>query len=139
MIFVDSSVAFKWLKSKNEPFFERATRLLEGHIRGEIRIGTLSLLFVEIANVLTTKTATKLKVVHADLLKLYGFGLEFYRETKEDVVTSALLARKHKTSVYDMLYATVAKRLGTDLITADETFVRKTKFSHVRLLSEFVT
>ncbi|MBI5621043.1 PIN domain-containing protein, partial [Candidatus Gottesmanbacteria bacterium] len=55
----------------------------------------------------------------------------------DDVVKSALLAHKKKTSVYDMLYAVIAKRLGTDLITADDQFVRKTKFSHVKLLSEY--
>ncbi len=136
MILVDSSVAFKWLKSSNEPFYEKATALLERHIKGETRIVTPSLLFIEIANALSTKTTTRPKTIIADLHTLYEFDLAIYRETEDDVVTSSLLARKKKTSVYDMLYAVIAKRLDTELITADEQFVRKTKFSYVRLLSE---
>lgn len=138
MIVVDSSVAFKWLKSRNEPHRERAAVMLERHIKGEIRIIAPSLLFIEIANALSTKTATKPKIIQADLHALYNFSLEIYRETEEDVATSSLLARKNKTSVYDMLYAVIAKRLGTELITADEQFIRKTNYPHVRLLSEYI-
>ena len=137
MIVVDSSVAFKWLKTKDEPHSEQASTLLSMHIQGETRIITLSLLFIEIANALSTKTATKPNIIRRDLDILYDLDLEVYRETADDIVTASLLARKKKTSVYDMLYAVVAKRLGTDLITADEQFVRKTKFAHVKLLSEY--
>lgn len=137
MIAVDSSVAFKWLKYRNEPHREKAMVLLERHIKGEVRIIAPSFLFLEIANALSTKTATKPKIIQADLRALYDFGLEIYRETEEDVTTSSLLARKHKTSVYDMLYAVIAKAMSAELITADEQFVRKTKFTHVKLLSEY--
>ncbi len=137
MILVDSSVAFKWLKSKDEPDYETAAVLLERHIKGEVRIAVPSLSFIEIANALTTKTTSKSKTILADLRALYDFGLEIYRETENDIATSSLLARKKKTSVYDMLYVVIAKRLGVELITADEKFVRKTKFPHVKLLSEY--
>ena len=137
MIVIDSSVAFKWLKSKDEPHYEKAAALLEQYIKGEVRIVAPNLLFIEIANALATKTASKPKTILADLRALYDFGLEIYRETEDDVATSSLLARKKKTSVYDMLYAVIAKRLGTELITADEQFVRKTKFSHVLLLRDY--
>jgi len=37
-----------------------------------------------------------------------------------------------------MLYAVIAKNHKTTLITADERFVKMTKFSHVKLLTEMV-
>lgn len=138
MILVDSSVAFKWLKNRDEPFYEKAATLLEQHLKGEIRIMVPGLLFVEIANALSTKTATRPKAIRSSLRVLYDFGLEVYRESEEDVITASLFARKYKTSVYDMLYAVIAKKTGTELVTADEQFVRRAKFSHIRLLSEYV-
>lgn len=137
MIAVDSSVAFKWLKSKDEPYREKAAALLERHIRGEVRIIAPSLLFIEIANALSTKTTTRLKTIRSNLRALYDFGLEVYRENEDDVITASLLARKDKTSVYDMLYAVIAKKAGVELVTADEQFVRKTGFTHVKLLSAY--
>lgn len=137
MILVDSSVAFKWLKRREEPFYEKAKDLLERHLKGEIRIMAPGLLFIEIANALSTKTATKPKAIRSSLRALYDFGLELYRESEEDVIAASLLARTNKTSVYDTLYAVIAKKAGVELITADEQFVRKTKFPYVRLLSEY--
>lgn len=138
MIVVDSSVAFKWLKSRNEPHYEKATTLLEQHLKAEIRILVPELLFIEIANALSTKTATKPSAIRSSLRALYDFGLEVYRGSDEDVIEASLLARKNKTSVYDMLYAVVAKKTGVEYITADEHFIRKTKFPYVKLLSEYV-
>lgn len=137
MILVDSSVAFKWLKSKNEPFFEQAVPLLERHLQGKTQIGVPPLLYIEIANALATKTATTSTIIRKDLRKLYEFGLEACRETQDDVITASRLAKGKTTTVYDMLYAVIAKRLGIHLITADEQFVKKTKFLHVKLLSEY--
>lgn len=137
MILVDSSVAFKWLKSKDEPHRKQAAAFLERHVRGEIRLITLNLLFIEIANALSTKTVSTPKMIRTSLHALYDFGLEIYKESQDDIVLASLLARKHNTSVYDMLYAVIAKKAGVELITADEQFVRKTKFPYVKLLSAY--
>ena len=138
MILVDASVAFKWFKSRDEPYFEKARSLLEQHLNGQMRIMVPVLLFIEIANAFSTKTATKPKAMRTSLRSLYNFGLEVYSESEEDVVTASLLARKNKTSVYDMIYAVIAKKAGVEFITADERFVRKTKFSFVKLLSQYM-
>jgi predicted nucleic acid-binding protein len=56
----------------------------------------------------------------------------------EELVDAGVLAKKYKTSVYDMIYAVVAKNKKCALVTADENFVRKTKFKHVKLLRGLV-
>ncbi len=136
MIVVDASVAFKWFKSKNEPFHKEAVLILSDHLSGRNKILVPHILLIEIANSLVTKTDTTDKTIKEDLEYLHKVNLEIIIPEANDILESANLARRNKTTVYDMLYAVLAKKLKTTLITADERFVRITKFAHVKLLSE---
>lgn len=137
MIVVDASVAFKWLKSKDEPFHKQALVILADHLSERNKILVPDILFVEIANSLVTKTNTTDTTIKDDLESLYSFNLEVEIPDAGDIIKTADLAKKNKTSVYDMLYAVIAKKYNTTLITADEKFVKKTKFPHMKLLSEY--
>lgn len=137
MIVVDASVAFKWLKSKDEPYHKEALLILREHISNRNKILVPDILFIEIANSLVTKTDTTDKTIRDDLESLYSFNLEIRVPDISDITEAARQAKKNNTTVYDMLYAVVAKKHNTILVTADERFVRKTKFSFVKLLSEY--
>lgn len=139
MIVVDASVAFKWLKHRDETHRKQAMALLERHVLDQIRITVPDFLFLEIANALVTKTSTRAKTVQKDLHTLFDSDLEIYRISKEDIMKSAFLANRKKTSVYDMIYAVIAKKLKVTLVTADQKFLASTKFRHVKLLSDYQT
>lgn len=94
------------------------------------------MLFIEVANALATKSRISVPNIRKSLQFLFKADLGIATQLNIDILTAAKLAKKYEESVYDMLYATIAKRLKITLITADEKFKAKTKFRHVKLLSE---
>ncbi|PIR59108.1 MAG: hypothetical protein COU69_01815 [Candidatus Pacebacteria bacterium CG10_big_fil_rev_8_21_14_0_10_56_10] len=136
MIVVDASVAFKWIKSRHETQVGEAYKLLELHLNKEQKIIIPNLLLIEVANALTTKSRASAKAIKIDLKKLSSLNLQIESLGEQDILRASLLAKKYKTSVYDMLYAVVAKEHGALLYTADANFVRKTSFKFAKHLSE---
>ena len=135
MIVVDTSVVIKWI-FKNEDNWSDAFSLYEKHLKRVEEIVVPQLLFYEVANVLATKSKIQYKTIASDMNFLYEANLITYREKNNELIQTATLAKKYKTSVYDMLYAVVAKNKKCILVTADENFVNKTRFRHVKLLRE---
>jgi len=138
MIVVDTSVAIKWL-NKEEKDSELAYLLYKKHIAGAEAVEVIvvpPLLFIEAANTLATKSNSAKEDIETGLTFLFEANFEVYNITLGDLVDAGVLARKYKTSVYDMLYAVIAKNKKCVLVTADENFARKTKFKHLKLLKD---
>lgn len=135
MIVVDTSVVIKWL-FKDEEDSITAFDLYEKHLRKAEEIVAPQILFYEAANVLATKSKIKQNAIKSSMTFLYQANLIVYQEKRDELIQAALLAKKYKTSVYDMLYAVVAKNKKCVLVTADENFVKKTKFRHVKRLKD---
>ncbi|OGG30870.1 hypothetical protein A3I51_03765, partial [Candidatus Gottesmanbacteria bacterium RIFCSPLOWO2_02_FULL_38_8] len=126
MIVVDASVVLKWFRRKDEDYISNALNLLQNHLDNKEIITIPSLLFLEIANALVTKSKSSEKKIRENLQFLNKCNLKIYSFTKEDYINASILAKKHQTTVYDMLYAIVAKRNNTILVTGDENFIKKT-------------
>jgi predicted nucleic acid-binding protein len=137
MIVVDASIAFKWFKSDNEDFYQESIKLLKQHLTDENKILVPQFIFVELSNALGTKTLTTIEMAKKHIRNLYSFNLDVYQPDQKDIINSLSLAKKYKTSVYDMLYAVTAKHNKCKLVTADRKFIEKTKFSHVIHISEY--
>lgn len=135
MIVVDSSVALKWVKL-DEAERKEALLLYRNHIAGKEKIIVPNFLFIEAANALATKSHTNQKDIKEGLMFLFDANLDIAKEDDKILLQAAKLAKKHETSVYDMLYAVVARKNKTRLITADENFVKKTGFKFVKLLKD---
>lgn len=135
MIIVDASVAIKWI-DKNEEYSDIARLLYKRHIDGNEEVVVPRLLFYEVANALATKSRSSEETIRGDMAVLLKSNLSNYLEEDKELIEAAILAKEYKTSVYDMLYAVIAKNKKCSLVTADENFVKKTKFKHVKLLKE---
>lgn len=135
MIVVDASIALKWFHEEKDS--DVARLILKNQQKGEKAIAAPDFMLIEIANAIVTKSAISSAGLARSLEKLENLDIRLYRVEKELVIRAAYQAKKYKTSVYDMLYAQFARELDTELVTADEQFVRKTKFAHVKLLSEY--
>lgn len=133
MIVIDASVVNKLVLPLEEGHI-RVKEIFQKHIDQIERILSLDLLFYEVANTLATKSAIPQQKVTISLTTIYKTQIEVYRPTEKDVKEASKLAKKYKTSVYDMLYAVVAKTHKTTLITADEQFIKQTGFKFVKLL-----
>lgn len=135
MIVIDASVANK-LVLPNEEGYQLVITILENHAKGIEEILVPDFLFYEVANTLATKAAVPAAKIPKALSRIYNFDLNIYHPNEQDVINTARLAKKHRTSVYDMLYAEVAKNHKARLITADEKFIKQTGFKWVKLLKD---
>lgn len=133
MIIIDASVANKLVLPHEEGHL-KAKEIFRKHSDGIEQIISIDFLLYEVANTLVTKSAIPQVSVTRSLTTIYKTQIEIYHPTEEDVKEAAKLAKKYKTSVYDMLYAVVAKAHKTNLITADEQFIKQTGFNFVKLL-----
>jgi predicted nucleic acid-binding protein len=133
MIVIDASIAAKWIL-ENEQDTEKALIILASHISSTEKIIVPDLFFYEIANTLVTKSGMTVKEMTTALEKIYQTNLYVYHPLEADVSQTTKLAKKYRTTVYDMLYATVARRHKASLITADEQFIKQTGFKFVKLL-----
>lgn len=137
MIVVDASVAFKWFKSDNEDFYQESRLILKQHLTGASKIIVPQFIFLELSNALGTKTVTSIELAKKHITNLYSFNLGVYIPDQKDLIESLSQAKQYKTSLYDMLYAVVAKRNKCKLVTADHKFIKKTRFSHVIHISQY--
>ncbi|MBI2020689.1 type II toxin-antitoxin system VapC family toxin [Candidatus Daviesbacteria bacterium] len=135
MIVIDASVANK-LFLPHEAGHILASKILRNHILRTEEIFVPEFLFYEVANTLVTKGMISLWKITNALTKLYQINLHIYHPLERDLKNATHLAKKYHTSVYDMLYAVVAKRYKSQLITADEKFVEVTNFRFVKLLKD---
>ncbi len=135
-LFLDTSVVFKWLQTQENDHV-LAKKIYQDLLAKKITIYAPELLFIEIANVLATKAAVGPQLLEKTLLHYQSLPVQVIAVDHASLNKSALLAKKHQTSVYDMLYAVLAKKYKCKLITADRKFISKTKFTHVLELSNY--
>lgn len=133
---IDASVGSKWIL-EGEPYEKEANLLLKFHIEGSDKITVPDLFYYEIANTCATKTVFTKRRIKDSLSVISKAQLLVYHPQDDEILQSAVFAKEYRLSVYDMLYAVIAKKLKTILVTADEKFVQKTKFPFVKLLSEY--
>lgn len=133
MIVIDASVALKWIIT-DEQDRDQALFLQKRHIEGQEIIIVPDLLFIEVANALVTKSKTSPVIVANDMKLLFQTALKTERPTEKDLLFASKLAKRYNTTVYDMLYAVMAKNKKTQLVTADDNFLKKTNFKFVKLL-----
>ncbi|MGI8419997.1 MAG: type II toxin-antitoxin system VapC family toxin [Candidatus Levyibacteriota bacterium] len=135
MIIVDTSIAIKWLRA-DEDGHEEALILYKNHIEKINEIIVPELFYIEAANALATNKVLSKDDISEGMAFLYEAQFRKHQITHEAVVEAALLANQYRTSVYDMLYAVIAKSKDALLVTADKKFARATNFFHVTLLTK---
>ncbi len=133
MIVIDTSIAVKWFMH-GEEFESQALNILGNHLNQTTPIIAPDLLSLEIANVFATKSAYPKSEIQEGMQKLASYQLSFIPLDHDTLIKATLLAKKHGTAVYDMLFAVIAKKHRCSLITADQRFIEKTQFSHVHYI-----
>lgn len=136
-IVLDASVVVKIIRDEeNTP---EALDLLRHHAQGNLTIVIPDFLFIEIANYLSVSSPLSKQTIRKTLEKLYTSSFIICPIGKDELIETMMLAKKHKTSAYDMLYAVVAREYNIQLITADEKFIKKTRFPFVAHIRDFKT
>lgn len=129
MIVIDASVVIKAL-IEDEECHEDARDLIQSQVI------VPEWLFVEVANAITTKTRYTPEDAKQLLGLVYEIGFEVEKVDQGMLEKAMTLAKNTNVTVYDMIYAVLAQKLGVKLVTADKNFARKTGFDFVTLLGE---
>ncbi len=138
MIIIDCSVAFKWFRQEGEEDIDKALGILDSHLHSKEIITVPDLIIYELANVWATKSnlpPERSKVFLKDLenshlvIESISFGL---------IDKAVTFSKKFNVSVYDAVYAVLAKEKGCKLITADKKFIEKTNLLFIKLLEEYI-
>jgi predicted nucleic acid-binding protein len=120
---VDASVVVKWFV--NEEYSEKAIRIRDKYINGEISIMAPKILIFEVLNALYYKQlfSENELVEISEALDAYSFDLyslegEYSRKTVE-------VTFKNNITIYDSSYISLAIIKNAFMITADEDFIKK--------------
>ena len=135
MIVVDASVGMKWVRTA-EKDAGIAKMIYRDHVEKRSRIIVPSLFFLEIANALVFTKGITEPMLKKRIQFLNKSGFSVHSFTKANLEEAAALAKQFQTTLYDMLYAVIAKELGCTFVTADEQFIQKTHFPFVTLLRD---
>lgn len=137
MIIIDCSVAFKWFSQEDEEDTDKALEILASHLHSKELITVPDLIICELANVWVTKSSLPLKSSKVFLEDLRDSHLAIEPISFELISKAITFAKKYKVSVYDAIYAVLAKEKKCDLITADKKFIEKINLPFVKLLGEY--
>ena len=135
MIVLDASCANK-LFLPNEEGHQEVKEIIRQHLRGSEQIIVPDLLYYEVANTLVTKTEIILEYTLESLAQLYSLNLRVIPISEKVLSKSAEFAIKYKVTVYDAVYAVIAKQKKCNLITSDEKFIKAVNLPFVKLLSD---
>jgi predicted nucleic acid-binding protein len=116
----DASVVIKWFHAEGEEEVEPARALLEHYARQAIRLVVLDLTPYEVGNALLRGRARVAADRVAVVLDALADICPQVTPTKMDLREAAMLAERHRLTLYDAAYAAVARARGAELVTLDE-------------------
>lgn len=137
MIIIDCSVAFKWFSQEDEEDIDKALEILDLHLCGKEIITVPDLIIYELANVWATKSNLSPERSKVFLKDFKNSQLVIEQISFELINKAVAFSKKYQVSVYDAIYAVLAKDRGCSLVTADKKFAEKINLPFVKLLEEY--
>ena len=128
MIFIiDASVCVKWFSGDKEKDIEKADLLKNQHLNKEVLLVAPDLLIFEITNALSFNPSFDFDKTSRAIDSLFLMEIKFFK-TNHDLVLESIKIRFEKNiTIYDAVYIAVAKKLNSQLITADRKLFEVTK------------
>lgn len=136
-VVIDASVALHWFT--NEDDSPAARVLLDDCISDELRLVVPDLLFIEVANAISSQEGASPKLLEKVVTGLWGLKLEVAPLSDALLKEACWLAHSTKITLYDAIYVALARERGCELITADQQImkrVRKADIENIRALWE---
>mgnify|MGYP001604007726 CR=1 FL=1 len=114
---LDASIIVKWFSEESNS--DKAIKLKDKHISGDIEIIVPELIFLEVLNSLRYKTekSSELEKINKILWDLQFIIVYLNKDILENATKIAI---KEELTLYDSIYISIAKIMGVELITADE-------------------
>jgi len=119
----DASVIVKWFIE--EEHSDKALKLRDMHVNGEVSVAAPELMPFEVLNALKYSGLFELDELKAAAISLSSYGIELYSLKGELAERAVEIAVEKDITVYDAVYLALASELSTVLYTADEKLIRK--------------
>ena len=119
----DASVIVKWFIE--EEHSDKALKLRDMHVNGEVSVAAPELMPFEVLNALKYSGLFELDELKAAAISLSSYGIELYSLKGELAERAVEIAVEKDITVYDAVYLALANELSTVLYTADEKLIRK--------------
>ena len=124
-VVADASVLVKWFIFEEDS--DKALKLRDMHVNGEICIAAPELLPFEVLNALKYSRLFTLDELREAGKALSKYGIELYPLVGELAEETVEIAVKKDITIYDASYVALARQLDTVLYTADKKLVNKVK------------
>jgi predicted nucleic acid-binding protein len=126
---IDASIIVKWFS--NEEDSDKAIKLRNMHIRGEISIVVPELVFMEVMNSLRYKKISVDSLTKANK-DLWDVQLETIYLDEFLLNKATEISVKYNLTVYDGIYAALAQIHGAPLITSDNKLLEFPNSTHIK-------
>lgn len=115
---IDASVVVKWYNQEEEKYVDQALQVFEDFKNGKIFLISPDILYYEFLNALIVGK----KIPHEKVQKFFKnlYQLSLVVEVKKAIFLKACrIAEKHEITIYDAVYAALAKKEKCKLISAN--------------------
>ncbi|MCX8183754.1 MAG: type II toxin-antitoxin system VapC family toxin [Crenarchaeota archaeon] len=113
----DASVVVKWFIQEKES--EKALKLRDMHVSGQLEIAAPQLLFFEVLNALKSSNLFSEEELKTAANSLLNYRVELHPLNKKLAEKTVEIAFKTGLTIYDAAYVALAVELDTVLYTAD--------------------
>jgi predicted nucleic acid-binding protein len=117
-LIIDSSVAVKWFSTEKDT--DKALRLRDRHVSGEIELVATPLLFCEVVNALRYKPDFDYNKLIKAIRSIYRLYMHVEPITEDLLIKGSEIAFEGDVATYDSIPVALAVLYGTVCITADE-------------------
>ncbi|MEM2598779.1 MAG: type II toxin-antitoxin system VapC family toxin [Thermoproteota archaeon] len=114
----DASVVVKWFIQEKES--DKALKLRDMHVSGQLDIAAPQLLFFEVLNALKSSNLFSEEELKTASNSLLNYRVELHPLNRELAEETVEIAFKTNLTIYDAAYVALAIHLDTVLYTADE-------------------
>ena len=120
----DASVALKWFHEEGEQEVESSRALVELFGKRRIALSVLDLTPYEVGNALLRGHAKATSEQTATVLGALGLICPQVKPSLDELASAAALAETNDLTLYDAMYAAVARSRGAHLATMDAALLR---------------
>lgn len=136
-IIVDTSVIVKWLNKSNEKNIDKADKIMESALKGEVELFAPELAKYEYGNVLLKGKQLTPNEAVISLGTAYSLPINFVGESEEIAQETYKLAFSLGITYYDASFLSLAKKYDATLITENIKHQGKHKDIKVKSLQEY--
>ena len=133
-VVVDSSVAVKWVNSRDEKYLPQSDKILRDFQNDKLEIFAPELVKYEVGNALLYKGMDRVQTENS-FSAFYNIPVNYIPLDPELAYETIMIAREAQITFYDAAFLSLARKLKAKLITDNPKHQKKVKGWKVKVVS----